>query len=64
MQRFEYTLFADYFKFYLQDESADGDLSNSWTQEAVDRLLAVAPGTIGSRYCTQHECPRRSGDHR
>jgi hypothetical protein len=47
MRRFEYTLFADYFQFYLQDESAEGDLSNSWTQEAVDRLLAVAPGTIG-----------------
>jgi hypothetical protein len=47
MQRFEYKLFADYFQFYLQDESAEGDLSASWTQEAVDRLLAVAPGTIG-----------------
>jgi len=47
MRRFEYTLFADYFQFYLQDESAGGDLSNSWTQEAVDRLLAVAPGTLG-----------------
>ncbi|HEV3315366.1 MAG TPA: hypothetical protein VG488_00305 [Candidatus Angelobacter sp.] len=47
MQRFEYTLFADYFQFYLQDESTEGDLSNSWPPEAVDRLLAVAPGTIG-----------------
>ncbi|HEY8920555.1 MAG TPA: hypothetical protein VIM87_29150 [Chitinophaga sp.] len=40
-------LFADYFQFYIQDENAAGDLSNSWTQEAVDRLLALAPGTIG-----------------
>ncbi|SEM47087.1 hypothetical protein SAMN04488505_104489 [Chitinophaga rupis] len=40
-------LFADYFQFYIQDENADGDLSDSWTQEAVDRLLALAPGTIG-----------------
>ena len=48
MQRmFEFTLFADYFQFYLQDESSSGDLSDSWTQEAVDRLLAIAPGTIG-----------------
>ena len=47
VRRFEYSLFADSFQFYLQDESAEGDLSNSWTQEAVDRLLAVAPGTIG-----------------
>jgi hypothetical protein len=47
VQRFEYKLFADYHQFYLQDESAGGDLSESWTQEAVERLLAVAPGTIG-----------------
>lgn len=47
VRRFEYKLFADYHQFYLQDESAVGDLSNSWTQEAVDRLLALAPGTIG-----------------
>lgn len=47
MQRFEYKIFADYYQFYLQDETAAGDLSESWTQEAVDRLLAVAPGTIG-----------------
>jgi hypothetical protein len=40
-------LFADYYQFYIQDEKVDGDLSNSWTQEAVDRLLALAPGTIG-----------------
>ena len=44
---FEYKLFADYYQFYLQGESADGNLGNSWTPEAVDRLLAVAPGTIG-----------------
>ena len=40
-------LFADYFQFYIQDEKVDGDLSSSWTQDAVDRLLALAPGTIG-----------------
>ena len=40
-------LFADYFQFYIQDENALGDLSNSWTQEAVDRLLALTSGTIG-----------------
>lgn len=44
-ERFE--LFADYFQFYLQDEAAAGDLSESWDPEAVDRLLALAPGTIG-----------------
>lgn len=40
-------LFADYYQFYLQDETVDGNLSESWTQEAVDRLLAITEGTIG-----------------
>jgi hypothetical protein len=40
-------LFADYFQFYLQDEPASGDLSDAWSQEAVDRLLAIAPGVVG-----------------
>jgi hypothetical protein len=47
MQVLNLELFADYFQFYLQDESAKGDLSDSWGPEAVDRLLAVAPGTVG-----------------
>ena len=47
MRRFEYELFADYFQFYLQDESAEGNLGDSWTDEAVTRLLALAPGTVG-----------------
>jgi hypothetical protein len=45
-RRFEYELFADYFQLYVQDESAVGDLSESWAQEAVDRLLAIAPGRL------------------
>lgn len=47
MRRIEFELFADYFQFYLQDESADGNLGDSWTEEAVGRLLALAPGTVG-----------------
>ncbi|SRR6266496_5556446 len=46
-QKFKFELFADYFQFYLQDENTKGDLSESWNEEAVDRLLAIAPGTIG-----------------
>ena len=46
-QSFQFQLFADYYQFYLQDESATTDLSASWTPEAVDRLLAVAPGMVG-----------------
>jgi len=44
---FEFKLFADYFQFYLADENSNSDLSQGWTKEAVDRLLAIAPGTIG-----------------
>ena len=47
MHQHHYDLFADSFQFYLQDEPADGDLSNSWTQQATERGLALAPGTIG-----------------
>src|SRR5579863_10494062 len=47
MQSFKFELFADYFQFYLQDEKAKGDLSESWTEEATQRLLAIAPDTIG-----------------
>lgn len=45
LQSFE--LFADYYQFYLQDERASGDLSDAWSDAAVARLLAVAPGAIG-----------------
>ena len=47
MRRYEYELFADYFQFYLQDEPVGGNLGDSWTEEAVARLLAIAPGTVG-----------------
>lgn len=48
MSRHEFELFADYFQFYLQDDDERiGDLSDAWTQEAVERLLAVAPGVVG-----------------
>jgi hypothetical protein len=53
----EYRLFADYYQFYLQDESAAGDLSDSWTDEAVARLLAVAPGTVGVGTVRDAEVP-------
>ncbi|CAA2100197.1 hypothetical protein [Variovorax paradoxus] len=43
----EFTLFADYFQFYIQDESADSDLSDAWTEEAVERMLAVEAGVVG-----------------
>ena len=48
MQRIELTLFADYHQFYLQDDDISfGDLSNSWTPEATQQLLAVAELVVG-----------------
>ena len=45
---FQYQIFADYHQFYLQDDDESyGDLSEAWTQEATDRLLAFAPHVIG-----------------
>ncbi|MHA7680256.1 hypothetical protein [Cupriavidus sp. PET2-C1] len=40
-------LFADDFQFYLQDETAAGDLSVAWDATAVQRMFAVANGVIG-----------------
>jgi hypothetical protein len=45
-QTFE--IFADYFQFYIQDDNETvGSLEDAWTQEAVDRDLAVAPYVVG-----------------
>jgi hypothetical protein len=48
MQKIELSLFADYHQFYLQDDDVRfGDLSNAWTPEATERLLAVADHVVG-----------------
>jgi hypothetical protein len=48
MQTIELTMFADYHQFYLQDDDIRfGDLSNAWTPEATERLLAVADHVVG-----------------
>lgn len=47
-RKFQYNIFADYHQFYLQDDDQSfGDLSQAWTDEATNRLLAVAPHVIG-----------------
>lgn len=46
-EKYEFELFADYHQFYLQDEKADGDLSDRWTEQATSDLLALAPQIIG-----------------
>lgn len=40
-------LFADYFQFHIQDETAKGDLGPKWTAKAVELLLATTDGIIG-----------------
>lgn len=47
MQSHQLQIFADYHQFYLQDEAADGDLSDAWNQDAVRRMLAVSSGVVG-----------------
>ena len=42
-----FNLFADYFQFYFQDEGASGIDGDSWSVEATDRMLAIAPGALG-----------------
>lgn len=59
MKSFELALFADYFQFYIQDEAAKGDLSEAWSEEATDRLLAIAPGTVGIGTVRNMEVPVR-----
>jgi hypothetical protein len=46
-EKYRFDLLADYHQFYVQDELAEGNLGDSWTPEATERLLALAPGTIG-----------------
>lgn len=43
---FSDTLFADCYQFYFQDEAASGDLSDAWTPQATEDLLAVGTGVI------------------
>lgn len=58
MQKLELMLFADYHQFYLQDDDDRfGDLSNSWTPEATERLLAVADHVVGVGTARNMEVP-------
>jgi hypothetical protein len=58
MTRHRFELFADYSQFYLQDDDQElGNLSEAWTEEAVDRLLAVAPGVVGIRTVSSMRVP-------
>lgn len=48
MQVIELIVFADYHQFYLQDDDARfGDLSDAWTPEATEQMIAVAEHIVG-----------------
>lgn len=38
---------ADFHQFYIQDETSRSSLADAWTEEATDRMVAVAEGVIG-----------------
>jgi hypothetical protein len=46
-----FTIFADYFQFVAMDESSQDDFASIWTDESLERMLAVGktavcPGTL------------------
>jgi len=55
--KYKFHLFADFSQFYLQDEQSSGDLSQSWTEQTVSDMLAVAPGVIGVGTARSMEVP-------
>jgi len=44
--KYEYSIFADYFQFYLEDEKVQTDTSVIWTEQAFQDFMAVAPGFV------------------
>lgn len=42
----QFDIFADYFQLYLMDDGADDDMSEIWTDKALDLKLAVAKNTV------------------
>ena len=57
LKSIDLTLFADYYQFLLQDEPVDEDWSDSWNQEATDRMLAVAPGVVAIGTARNYDVP-------
>ncbi|WGL17682.1 hypothetical protein PVT68_05155 [Microbulbifer bruguierae] len=46
MKNYKFELFADYFQVYLMDTEADDDISEVWTEEALDLKLGALPNTL------------------
>ena len=47
MREYNLELFADYHQFYIQDESSESSLEDSWTEFATENLIAVNDGIVG-----------------
>lgn len=48
MEIYQLELFADYYQFYFQDDNPDyGDLSEAWTEDATNRLMAISDRVVG-----------------
>ncbi|WP_206238761.1 hypothetical protein [Novosphingobium terrae] len=45
-QRYELSLFADYFQFYICDEERKTDTGTIWDQLTTDRMLAAGPDLV------------------
>lgn len=46
MQAFELSLFADYYQFYIQDETATGPDGSVWNDEASSRMFGHSDGIV------------------
>lgn len=44
--KYEFSIFADYFQFYLEDENSVTDTSVIWTEPAFNDFIAVAPSFV------------------
>jgi hypothetical protein len=53
----KFSIFADYFQFYLEDENTETDTSVIWTEQTVNDLLAVSPGFVAIGTVRNMEVP-------
>lgn len=42
----EFEIFADYFQFIIMDESSQDNFNVAWTEEALERMLAISNTSV------------------
>ncbi|MEO0801487.1 MAG: hypothetical protein AAFY57_04325 [Cyanobacteria bacterium J06642_2] len=58
MQTLKLNLFADYFQFYIQDDNEIfGDLSDAWSDDAVENFMAIGDRSVGIRTVRNMDVP-------